>query len=94
MKRPDNFVRRAIRGMLPYNKNRYGARGREAFKDVIVFMGVPKKEIEKYDKTFRPANINEISDKNIQKKPLRKYVYVSEFCKILGNKTTIKQNTI
>ncbi len=90
MKRPDTFVRRVIRAMLPYNKNRYGARGREAFKDVIVFMGVPQKEIIKFDKNFNPANINEISDKNIQKKQLKRYVYVSEFCKILGNKTNLK----
>lgn len=90
MKRPDNFVRRVIRAMLPYNKNRYGARGREAFKDVIVFMGVPQKEIIKFDKNFESANINEISDKNLQKKQLKKFVYVSEFCKILGNKTNLK----
>ncbi len=90
MKRPDNFVKRVIRAMLPYNKNRYGARGREAFKDVIVFMGVPQKEIIKFDKNFNPANINEISDKNIQKKQLKRYVYVSEFCKILGNKINLK----
>ncbi len=90
MKRPDNFVRRVIRGMLPYNKNRYGARGRKAFKNVIVFMGVPQKEIIKFDKNFEPANINEISDKNLQKKQLKRFVYVSEFCKFLGNKTNLK----
>lgn len=84
MKRPDNFVRSVIRGMLPYNKNRYGARGRDAFKNIFVFMGVPQKEIEKFDKKFDISAINEISDKNLQKKPLRKYVHVSEFCKILG----------
>lgn len=86
MKQPDNFVRSVIRGMLPYNKNRYGARGRDAFKDVFVFMGVPQKEIEKFDKNFNLAAINEISDKNLRKKPLRKYIYVYEFCKILGYK--------
>ncbi|OQX22382.1 MAG: 50S ribosomal protein L13 [Candidatus Altiarchaeales archaeon A3] len=84
MKQPDNFVRSVIRGMLPYNKNRYGPRGRAAFKEVIVFMGVPQKEIEKFDKSFNQANIDEISGKNLQKKPLRKYVYVSEFCKKMG----------
>jgi len=83
-KRPDRFVRDVIRGMLPYNKNRYGPRGRAAFKNVIVFMGVPEEEIKKFDKNFNPENINEISNKYLQKKPLKKYVSVLEFCKMLG----------
>lgn len=90
MKRPDNFVRRTVRGMLPYNKNRYGARGREAFKNVIVFMGVPEEEIRKYEKNFDMSKINEISDKSLKKKPLKNYVYVSEFCKMLGDKTNLE----
>lgn len=89
MKRPDRFVRRVIRGMLPYNKNRYGPRGRAAFKNVIVFIGIPQNEIEKFIPNFNPANINEIS-KYMQKKPLKKYVTVAEFCKILGDKTSIQ----
>lgn len=92
MKRPDNFVRRVIRGMLPYNKNRYGARGREAFKNVIVFMGVPQKEIIKFDKNFEQANINEISNKYLQKKQLKRYVNVEEFCEMLGYKKPQKNN--
>lgn len=92
MKRPDNFVRRVIRGMLPYSKNRYGARGREAFKNVIVFVGVPQKEIIKFDKNFEQANINEISNKYLQKKQLKRYVTVEEFCEMLGYKKPQKNN--
>ncbi|MEM1550394.1 MAG: 50S ribosomal protein L13 [Candidatus Bathyarchaeia archaeon] len=36
-RRPDRMVRRAIRGMLPYKQ----PRGRDAFKRLRVYMGVP-----------------------------------------------------
>ena len=37
-RRPDRFVKRAIRGMLPRKK----PRGKEAYKRLRVFMGVPQ----------------------------------------------------
>lgn len=37
-KRPDLFVKRAIRGMVPWNK----LKGREAFKRVKAYLGVPE----------------------------------------------------
>ncbi|MEM2462820.1 MAG: uL13 family ribosomal protein, partial [Candidatus Pacearchaeota archaeon] len=37
-RRPEMILRRAIRGMLPWKK----ARGREAFKRVKCFLGVPE----------------------------------------------------
>ena len=36
-RRPDMFVRRTIRGMLPFKRSR----GREAYKNVICHVGVP-----------------------------------------------------
>ena len=39
---PDRFVRRAIRGMLPWRKTR----GREAYKQIMCHIGVPE-ELEK-----------------------------------------------
>ncbi|MFN3527563.1 MAG: 50S ribosomal protein L13 [Candidatus Altarchaeaceae archaeon] len=85
MKQPDNFVRRVIRGMLPYSKNRYGARGREAFKRVFVFIGVPD---EKYIRKIVKENvvIDEKNFVNLPKKELMKYSTVGEFCKMLGSK--------
>lgn len=38
MRRPDLYLRRVIRGMLPWKK----ARGKAAFHRVLVFMGVPE----------------------------------------------------
>lgn len=85
MRRPDNFVRRVIRGMLPYSKNRYGARGREAFKRIFVFQGIPD---EKYIKkiTNEDIIIKDENFTNLPKKSLLKYSTVGEFCKMLGAK--------
>lgn len=48
---PDMILKRAVRGMLPIKK----PRGREAFKNLMVFISVPEefkdKEMEKYKKT-------------------------------------------
>ena len=38
-KMPDRFVRRAIRGMLPYKQEK----GKKAFKNVMCYMGIPEK---------------------------------------------------
>lgn len=37
-RRPDDIFRRTVRGMLPYKKTK----GREAFKSLKVYVGVPK----------------------------------------------------
>ncbi len=42
-KQPDRFVKRAIRGMLP----RYKMRGREAYKRLRVYIGVPEEYVDK-----------------------------------------------
>jgi large subunit ribosomal protein L13 len=36
-RRPDNYVRRVVRGMLPWKKSR----GKDAFRRVQVFIGIP-----------------------------------------------------
>ncbi len=43
IRRPDRYLRKTIRGMLPLEKSR----GKEAFQRVMVYQGVPKKEILK-----------------------------------------------
>jgi len=67
-RRPDDIVRRVIRGMLPYKK----PKGREAFKRVKVYVGVPE-----------GLNI----DINMVHKPnTNKYITVEELSKWLGAK--------
>jgi large subunit ribosomal protein L13 len=49
-RRPDLYVRRVIRGMLPWKK----ARGRAAFHRVLVFVGIPE-EYQKKSLTKAPG---------------------------------------
>lgn len=79
MKRPDMFVRRTIRGMLPWSKNRYGSRGRSAFKNISVFIGIPDEEIKKLDKNFDRSQIINMKTKN-----LKNYLKVEELCAFMG----------
>lgn len=78
-KRPrnsDRFIRRTIRGMLPWDRRT----GREAFEKVMVYVGEPKGEI------MKRHNID-ISKIKIEKLPVKHYDYyitVEELCKALG----------
>ena len=45
-KRPDMILKRTVRGMIPYQK----PRGREAFKKLRVYLGVPSEFEEKGEK--------------------------------------------
>ncbi len=71
---PDKFVRRAIRGMLPYNKDR----GRVAFKNIKCYIGVPSELKDKKYATIKEANL--------EKNPHQRYLKVKEICKHLGGK--------
>ncbi|MCE5213207.1 MAG: 50S ribosomal protein L13 [Methanobacterium sp.] len=57
-RRPDDIFRRTVRGMLPYKK----PRGREAFKSLKVYVGIPK-ELENKE-ALKPL---EAQPKNIVK---------------------------
>lgn len=70
---PDRFVRRAIRGMLPYSK----ARGREAFRRVLCYKGVPA-EFEGKEAVDPQANVSKVVGV--------KHMSVDEITKILGAK--------
>ncbi|MBD3261803.1 MAG: 50S ribosomal protein L13 [Candidatus Altiarchaeales archaeon] len=76
-KSPDRFVRKTIRGMLPYKKTR----GRRAYKNVKCFIGVPKKKLTELN-----VNVEKISylDTPNAVKPLRRRVSVGEICKSIG----------
>ena len=70
---PHMIVKRTIRGMLPYKKNR----GREAFKRLKCYVGVPEE--------FKDKKIEVIKD--VLKKPnIIRYMTLKEISKHLGAK--------
>ena len=71
---PDRYVRRTIRGMLPWKQ----ARGKEAFKRVMCYVGVPKVVADKEMITIKGASVKKL--------PTLKYITVGEICKRLGGK--------
>ncbi|MFH1506116.1 MAG: 50S ribosomal protein L13 [archaeon] len=71
---PDRFVRRAIRGMLPHKK----PRGREAFKRIRCYIGVPLQ--------FKDQKAEIIKEASFRKLPNLKYTTVKQICKHLGGK--------
>jgi large subunit ribosomal protein L13 len=74
LRRPDRFVRRIVRGMIPYRT----PRGTAAYKRVLCYIGSPK-ELEQHKSiTIDTANIKHI--KNL------KYVSVGDLCKHMGAK--------
>lgn len=71
---PDRFVRRIIRGMLPYKQ----PKGKVAFKRVMCYMGVPEEFKDKKMENFREADVSKL--------PSMKFVSVKEICKFLGGR--------
>ncbi|MBI2664826.1 50S ribosomal protein L13 [Candidatus Woesearchaeota archaeon] len=69
-RRPDLFVRRAVRGMLP----RKNARGRDALSRVKCYIGVPPDM--KNAETFRQAQLQ---------RKTASYITVGELCMHLGD---------
>lgn len=70
-RRPDLFVRRVVRGMLPYKKYR----GKKAYSKVKCYIGSPE--------NLKGESV-ELEKAHISKLPSLKYVYVDELCKLLG----------
>ncbi len=70
--RPDLFVKRTIRGMLPWKKTR----GREAYKRLKVFIGLPPE--------YSDANLIRFEDLNAEKRLKHKWIYVGDLLKNLG----------
>lgn len=69
----DRFVRRIVRGMLPYKQ----PKGKVAFKKVMCYIGVPEEMKDKME-TIESANIKKV--KNM------KYTSIGRICKLLGGK--------
>ncbi|PIN86448.1 50S ribosomal protein L13 [Candidatus Woesearchaeota archaeon CG10_big_fil_rev_8_21_14_0_10_44_13] len=71
---PDRIIRRTVRGMLPWKRTR----GKEAFKRVMCYIGVPDE--------FKDKKIETIKEANVSKMPNLKYITVGEISKSIGGK--------
>ncbi len=71
---PHRFVKRAIRGMLPYKKER----GIKAFKNIKCYIGVPEK--------LKNQKFDTIKSANVEKVPNLDYVKVKDICMHIGAK--------
>jgi large subunit ribosomal protein L13 len=69
---PDRFLRRIVKRMLPMAK----PRGKEAFKNVMCYIGVPEQ--------FKDKKAETIPKANAEKLPNLKKVTVGQICKSLG----------
>tara|TARA_Y100000310_G_C20700699_1_gene829589 strand:+ start:5182 stop:5598 length:417 start_codon:yes stop_codon:yes gene_type:complete len=70
----DKFLKRMIRGMLPYKQER----GRSALQRVKCHVGTPEELSNKETITIPEANI--------KKTQTLKYIRLSELCKLMGKK--------
>ncbi|WP_342811430.1 50S ribosomal protein L13 [Candidatus Hadarchaeum sp.] len=73
-KRPEDIVRRAVRGMLPYDK----PKGREAFRRLRVFVGVPEEFTGKETAKVPRASLADLGT--------RRFIRVGELSKLLGGR--------
>lgn len=79
-KNPDRFLRRVVRGMLPYKK----AKGEAAFKRVMVYMGKPEREIMKSEH----IDITKVAlaDVSSLRKHYDYFIRLGDLCAYLGGK--------
>ncbi|MBW2981648.1 50S ribosomal protein L13 [Candidatus Woesearchaeota archaeon] len=73
-KRADMFVKRTLRGMLPYKQEK----GRKALERVRCYISIPDE--------FKDKKAEIIEKANIAKVPNLKYITVGEICKSIGGK--------
>mgnify|MGYP001609600230 FL=1 len=73
-RRPEAILRRAVRGMLPYEK----ARGREAYKRLKVFLGVPEE--------LKGAAAETVVEADASKLRVPKYMKLGELSQLMGAK--------
>ncbi len=79
-RRPDKYLRRVIRGMLPYKK----PIGKSAYKRVMVYIGIPKDEIKRnHNIEVDDSDILELDD---LKKNIRDYMTLGEICNAIGGR--------
>jgi large subunit ribosomal protein L13 len=70
-KLPDRFIRRAIRGMLPYKQEK----GKLAFKRIMCYLGIPEE--------LKNEKLETIEIANITKSKTFKYITVGDLCSSL-----------
>jgi large subunit ribosomal protein L13 len=73
-RRPERIVRRTIRGMLPFKESR----GREAYKKILCYIGVPAELANQKAITLKEANLSKL--------PTTKYLTIGYISKYLGAK--------
>jgi len=73
-KRADRFVKKAIRGMLPYNKES----GKKAMKRIRCYVEIPDR--------LKGSKPEQLKKMDISKLGVIKYITVKEICKTLGGK--------
>ena len=71
---PDKWVRRSIRGMLPWKQ----ARGKEAYKLIMCYVGSPAE--------FSGKELITLNDSSKNKLPNLKYTTIGEICRHIGGK--------
>ena len=74
-RKPDMFVKRSIRGMLPYKKER----GMKAFKSIKCHIGIPE--------NFKNQKIETVDKANIIKNPSERivnYTKIKDICMYFG----------
>ena len=73
-KMPDKFVKRTIRGMLPYKQEK----GRKAYNNIKCHIGVPENLKDQKAETIESAHLKKL--------PNIKFMKVKVLCKLLGAK--------
>ncbi|MEK6942990.1 MAG: 50S ribosomal protein L13 [Nanoarchaeota archaeon] len=73
-RRPDMFVRRTIRGMLPWKRSR----GREVYKNIKCHVGTPE--------SLKSEKAIVVESANIAKVHSTDYIKVKEICRAIGGK--------
>ena len=71
---PDRLVRRTVRGMLPWSQTR----GREAFKRVLCYVGIPAEFEGKETIVLEGADLSKVINTN--------FITISELTRLLGAK--------
>jgi large subunit ribosomal protein L13 len=71
---PDRFVRRVVRGMLPYKK----PRGKEAFQRVMCYLGVPEQ--------FKDKKMITLASAHVSKTKTLRFLSVKGICANMGGK--------
>lgn len=69
---PEYYVRRSVRGMLPWKL----ARGKEALKRVLCYRGIPEE--------LKERELIRLEKESAQKLPTLKYITINEVCKGIG----------